>query len=130
MSRKAAATFVMVLVLAMAGLASADPAPIEPQLRGLWQGELRSGKDKALRIILKVWREGPNLLARVYSPDQDDREYIVEFIRLKERRIELELQLISAVYAGTMNGDGSEISGTWTQRGIRAPLVFRRVSSP
>lgn len=129
MSRVHVVGLFLAFALALAGTAVAEPASLETQLHGSWQGELRE-KGKTLRLLLKVRREGANLLARVYSPDQDDREYIVEYIRMKERRVELELQLISALYAGTMSDDGNEIDGTWTQRGTSLPLVFRRLPAP
>jgi hypothetical protein len=118
---------VLGLALAVAATAPAEPASIEPLVHGTWQGEL-SDKGKTLRVVLKVWRQGGDLLARVYSPDQSDQEYIVQFIRLKERRIELDIPVLFASYDGILIDGDQEIRGRWMQYDTRTPLTFRKVS--
>lgn len=130
MSRYRIATLAILFAWVCAGAAPAVAAPIEEQLPGLWQGELIDAGGTKLRLILKVAREKGILVARVYSPDQDNREYVAQTLRTTGRRVEFYLVYISAAYDGTMSDDGSEIRGNWTQNRIVAPLVFRRVTTP
>lgn len=131
MGNRRSAFRVLALVLAVGAIATAGvaTATIESQIQGSWQGELPGGKaGEKMRILLKVGLERGELVARVQSPDQDDREYIAQTIRLTDRRVEFFLMFISASYDGTMSEDGNEIRGTWKQRGVEAPLVFRRAT--
>lgn len=121
------ATLVMVVALSCAGAALADPAPLEVQLPGVWQGELPGEEPgEKIRLILTVVRERGILVARMRSPDQDNVDRIAQSVRLTDRRVEIYLVFMTAAFDGTMSDDGSEMRGTWKQHEYTAPLAFRR----
>jgi hypothetical protein len=44
-------------------------------------------------------------------------------------RVTLEQRGVPGSYAGTLNGDGTELAGTWTKGSISLPLTFRRAAA-
>jgi hypothetical protein len=51
--------------------------------------------------------------------------WVIETVDLKKR---IEQHGVPGSFSGTLNADGTELSGTFTQRGITAKLTFKRVS--
>jgi hypothetical protein len=47
-------------------------------------------------------------------------------IMQKGSSVTYEQKGVAGSYSGTLNGDGTELVGTWTQRAASLPLTFRR----
>ena len=91
-------------------------------------GTLSAGPSIKLRVALKVAKAGDGTLsAKLDSIDQGAKDLPVSMIRQTGQSVALELKMVGASYDGTLNADGSEMSGTWKQGGGAAPLTFRRV---
>ena len=93
---------------------------------GNWESVLKLG-DLKLRLVLKV-SDGPNgqLQAVMDSPDQNASNLQVDSIALQGNVLRFEMKKLQISYEGTLNTTGSEITGTFTQAGTSAPLIFRK----
>lgn len=47
-------------------------------------------------------------------------------VEQKQSQVSLDVKTIGGSYAGTLNAEGTELTGTWTQGPFEAPLTFRR----
>ena len=97
-----------------------------PGISGNWESVLKIG-DLKLRLVLKI-SDGPNgqLQAVMDSPDQNANNLEVDSIRLQGNVLRFEMKKLYITYEGTLNTAGSEITGTFTQAGTSAPLIFRK----
>lgn len=95
-------------------------------LVGTWKGLIDAGSVK-LHLVLKLAKSPDGgYKAVVNSPDQSgDLDLIVDTVELKGSTFRFEMRDLSAVYEGTVNADGTEIIGRWTQGGS-VLLIFRR----
>ncbi len=100
-------------------------------LTGHWQGSLRpSTAPVELRVVLHVsaGKDGA-LSATLDSLDQGANGIPVSSIALADGVARLEIAAIKASYEGKLSSDGSEITGTWKQGPVDAPLVFKRLAA-
>lgn len=97
-----------------------------PGISGNWDSVLKIG-DLKLRLVLKI-SDGPNgqLQAVMDSPDQNANNLKVDSITLQNNVLRFEMKELYISYEGTLNTAGSEITGTFTQTGTTAPLIFRK----
>ncbi|HKU73042.1 MAG TPA: alpha/beta hydrolase [Pyrinomonadaceae bacterium] len=97
-----------------------------PSISGNWDSVLKIG-DLKLRLVLKI-SDGPNgqLQAVMDSPDQNANNLEVDSITLQGNVLRFEMKKLYITYEGTLNTAGSEITGTFTQAGTSASLVFRK----
>jgi pimeloyl-ACP methyl ester carboxylesterase len=108
-----------------------SPAGVRVAVQGIdgnWEGTIAIGPRK-LRLVLKVSRSPEGALqASMDSLDQPGSMGLkVDTISIKDGAIHFEMRDIAAVYDGTMNRDGSEMSGTFAQRGNDFALILRKV---
>ncbi|MEO8950518.1 MAG: hypothetical protein ABI362_00735, partial [Chthoniobacterales bacterium] len=100
-------------------------------LVGHWQGSLRpGGAPIELRLVLHVVSDAAGALsATIDSIDQGAKGIPVSSVTFDEGAVRLELSAIQATYEGKLSADGAEITGTWKQGAVEAPLVFRRLAA-
>ena len=48
-------------------------------------------------------------------------------VTIKEKSLRCELKRIGATYDGTLNQDGSELTGEFQQQGVTLPLTLKRL---
>ena len=93
---------------------------------GEWRGILVVGLGK-LRLLLQVYtHDDTSLTGSIFSVDQANVEIPISSLTSQDGHVRFKMRKIRATYEGTMNADGSEIQGTWNQRGQELPLIFRR----
>jgi pimeloyl-ACP methyl ester carboxylesterase len=113
----------VILLLLAAQLALAQGGP---GVEGNWLGTLDTGAGQ-LRLALKVAKAaGGSLSAKMDSVDQGANDLPVSSIAQNGMAVKFGMKLIGGAYEGTLNADGSEMSGTWKQGGATLPLVFKR----
>ncbi len=96
-------------------------------LEGTWDG-LLGGRLHLVVTISKT--SGGELTGQLNSVDQN-ATLPIEKASQDGNQIRFEVSRVGGVYQGTMNGDGAEISGTWTQTGVpEQPLSFKRSAAP
>jgi CubicO group peptidase (beta-lactamase class C family) len=92
---------------------------------GDWQGTLEAGGSQ-LHLILHInaAKDG-SLGATLDSVDQGAMGIPITAITLKDSKLSLTLDAIHGTYEGVVNGDATEIDGTWSQ-GQAMALNFKR----
>jgi uncharacterized protein len=100
-------------------------------LAGTWHGVLDVGQAK-LRLVLNVVRQADgSYKATLDSPDQNATGIPVESVTLKDANVRVELKTIGGAYEGTLDAEGSTLTGNWSQGGSgNLPLNFRRSDKP
>ena len=105
--------------------AQAQTAPVS--LKGNWSGTLTIGTTR-LRLILRVSEEADGKLTAVLdSIDQSNSNNLtVNTITFQKNTLHFEMTALMIVFDGTLNQDGSEITGTFKQASNSLPLIFRK----
>jgi fermentation-respiration switch protein FrsA (DUF1100 family) len=114
----------------LAALAASAFLPLcqaQTQIAGDWKGTL-SASGAELHLVLHVAQaKDGSLTATLDSVDQNAFGIPVSAITLKDAKLNLTIDAVHGAYEGTMNGDKSEIDGTWTQASS-LPLKFTRAA--
>jgi pimeloyl-ACP methyl ester carboxylesterase len=96
-------------------------------IAGDWQGTL--GPGGKFRIVLKVKNPADGALhADLYSIDQSSNAIAVESLTVNGSAISFQAPPVHGSYQGTLNEDGTGITGTWTQRNGAYSLNFVRAT--
>jgi pimeloyl-ACP methyl ester carboxylesterase len=115
--------FPLTLTKSAAPPAGAKPAGNEQ----IWEGKLAVGGGLQLRLVLLVTKaQDGTLTARLDSPDEGLKGLKIDPITIDKSKLAFELKLTAAKYEGTLNPEGTESVGTWSQRGAKLPLTFRK----
>jgi len=112
---------IVACLIGAAALVSAQPASIE----GLWQGTLNVGAVK-LRLALHISRDGNGALAVKMDSIDQGGSLNASAASFANPAFHFESPKGMIKYDGTMNAEGTEIAGTFTQSATM-PLVFKRV---
>lgn len=102
-----------------------QPGTVGEGFGGSWRGVLTAGPHR-FRMLLEVEAGGEEPSARLTSVDQGGTPIPVESLALEGRTIRFEIPAIRGAFEGTLNGDGSELDGSWTQGGGSIPLTLKR----
>ena len=114
----------LLFLLGLAGQAVGQ-APAKG-IEGSWQGTLDAGGAK-LRLVLKVTRSDKGAYAaELVSVDQGNASVPVDPITVNADSVRLDMKPAGAVFAGVLNTERTELTGTFTQGGQDLPLTFRR----
>jgi uncharacterized protein (TIGR03435 family) len=99
----------------------------ERDISGNWQGTLEAGK--GLRTVLKISKaESGGWKAVLYSVDQGGQPIPVTSIVLQGQNLIFAIKPLDVTYTGTLNPDGTTISGNATQNGQTHALNLEHVS--
>jgi|SRR5580765_6923218 hypothetical protein len=113
------------------GDASLEAQPTFPavtkELAGVWKGTLAAvGRD--LRLVMTIENQADGTATgRLTSVDEGGMTLFV-VVRQRGSSITAESRGIVSAFAGTLNGAGTELTGTWSQRGMSLPLSFTRAT--
>jgi len=115
----------VILALVASQFSSSRAQTSDSPIVGNWNSSLVvSGQ--TLRLVLKVTTGPDGLKAALDSLDQPNgSDLTVDSITFQNNVLHFEMKRLSIVYEGTMNKDGSEIVGTFTQVGSTS-LIFRK----
>ena len=80
---------------------------------------------KQIVVHIAVAQDG-TLSGTIDYPDQDSSGILITAISYKESILHFESN--QGFYDGTVNKDGSEITGTWKQGGAPLSLILKRAS--
>jgi hypothetical protein len=87
----------------------------QASIAGDWQGAL-SAEGNQLRLVIHiVAAKDGSLTATMDSVDQGANGIPVTTITLKDSKLSMTVDAVHGTYEGTVNKDGSEIDGTWSQ---------------
>ncbi|MBI3681696.1 MAG: alpha/beta hydrolase [Acidobacteria bacterium] len=104
---------------------NAQPA----DLAGKWLGALKAGSIE-LRVALHIDKgAGGVYTGKLDSIDQGATGIPLDKIVLDGAAVSFESPAVRASYKGTLNREGDEIKGVWSQGGASLPLDFKRVDA-
>ncbi len=122
----AAVVLLCSLLSAGAMYAGAEPGKA-PSLAGSWLGTLKVSAIE-LRIVFNLSaKPDGSLSGTLDSPDQGATGIALTRVGVEKDRVTVEVSTIGGRYEGTLNADGSEMSGKWMQGGAALDLVMKRV---
>jgi hypothetical protein len=101
--------------------------PVAKEFLGSWEGALEAGQ--TLRLVLKISNEGGASKAVLLSLDQGGVEIPVTSIDQKESKLTLVVKMVGGGYDASINKEGTELSGTWTQAGNSLPLKLTKAGA-
>jgi hypothetical protein len=97
-------------------------------LEGTWTGTVEvKGEPRKVGLTLSNHPDGTATGSVLSS---DGMEIPITSIVQKGSSVTLEVRNVGGSYAGVLNGDGSELSGIWTQGKVTKPITFRRAAAP
>jgi hypothetical protein len=119
------------------GLTRKGDAVIEPpatsprigkELEGTWNAAIEV-EGKALRLVLTMMNNADGTASgAIVNLDQGELRAPLT-ITQTDVNVTLALKAIGGSFAGVVNADGSELSGTYTQGPLNAPVTFRRAAT-
>jgi hypothetical protein len=106
-------------------VAAPKSAPIGKEFEGTWKGALDL-QDRQLRVVLTM-KNRPDGAASgtIVSPDGTGVEIPIAMTQ-QGRRLTIDVASVSSSFAGVLNAEATELTGTWTQGPSSLPLTFRR----
>ncbi len=104
-----------------------DKSGQNPGIGGNWAAVLRVTPQIELRITLdlKVGKNG-SVSGNWASPDEALKDLPFDSLAFKNGVLTFHANFSDAGYKGTLNKAGTEIAGSWTQRGKDYPMTFKR----
>jgi pimeloyl-ACP methyl ester carboxylesterase len=111
-------------------IAAAQAQP--PKVTGqIWEGSLTVRPGVLVRLIVRATpRADGSFDAELDSPDEGLKGLKLSAVTIDKSRLGFELKVSSARYDGKLNAEGTEASGTWSQRGASLPLTFSKKDKP
>lgn len=98
--------------------------PIAKELEGSWNGAIEV-EGRSMRLVLKMANQTDGAIGTIMSPDGSGVEIPIA-ITQKGLSVTIGVPSIAASFAGTLNPEGTELAGQWTQGPVTAPLTFQR----
>ena len=100
-------------------------AAISKEMVGTWTVALDFA-GKPMRIVLTMANQPDGTATgTVMSPDGSGMDIAIVMTQ-KGSNLTVEVPTVGASFVGTLNAEGTELAGTWTQVGMALPLVFKR----
>ena len=105
------------LLIASAAVCAAQPSTLD---NTGWIGTLGTG-ERAIGVVC-VFEKGGGTIASMAL----DTANKLDSITLTGKRLRFGVSFLQASFEGTLNQDGTEISGAWVQPGVREPVLLRK----
>jgi murein DD-endopeptidase MepM/ murein hydrolase activator NlpD len=87
-----------------------------------WIGTLGTG-ERAINVVCVFEKGGGRIFSIALATDNK-----LDSITLTGNRLSFGVEFLKASFVGTLNQDGTEISGTWVQPGVREPVLLRKTA--
>jgi hypothetical protein len=99
--------------------------PVAPEFVGTWEGTLGGG----LRLILTVSNGKAGSEAVLVSVDQGNAQIPVSTLTQTGTKLVLKVNAVGGGYEGEINGEGTQLTGSWTQLGNTLPLTLKKTAT-
>lgn len=99
-------------------------------ITGDWKGMVDHGDSQTHVILHIVAEKDGTLIASVDAIEMEASDVPASAVVLKNSKLTFSIDAAPGTYEGTINTDGTEIKGTWTQEGQAYELNFTRVPAP
>jgi len=102
-------------------------AAVAKEFEGSWSATLNvRGSD--IRLVLTMANQVDGSATANIVNLEDGLEIPITAMTQQATNLMFEIKAIGGSYAGAINRDGTELAGTFSERGKTAPLTFRRAS--
>ena len=101
---------------------------IAPEFVGTWEGTIQAGP--GLRVMVTIANGSSGAEAQMVSVDQGNAQIPVSAVIQKGTKLTLQVTAVGGGYEGEINKDGTELNGTWTQRGNSVALQLKKSAKP
>lgn len=106
-------------------LPKSSPA-VSAELEGNWEGTLET-PGGVLRLVVHFKNQPDKTVkATLDSPDQSSMDLPLTDIVQKGPAVEFQLRLVNGGFKGTLNKEGTQLGGEWTQGGNSLPLTLKK----
>ncbi|MGJ5813291.1 hypothetical protein [Paludibaculum fermentans] len=112
-------------------VAAQKPSPaVSKVLEGDWEGSLETPQG-GLKIVMHFKNQPDGTVkATLDSPIQGATGLAMTEIAQKELAVELKVPVVGGSYKGTLNKEGNQITGEWSQGGNALALIMRKPAPP
>jgi hypothetical protein len=97
----------------------------ERTFAGSWQGTLTAGQS-SLQFAFDISRSADGVYLGTLGLADQPRRIRIDRISVDGNSVQLEIATVRAVFTGILDNDGTEVRGTWAERGMDYPLVLTR----
>ncbi len=99
-----------------------------PSLEGSWLGSLKTSPTDSLRLVFNIQAKPDGSFAGTLdSPDQGATGIAISRIAIAQGQVKIEVKVIGGGFEGTLNAEGSEMTGQWKQGGAALDIAMKRV---
>jgi hypothetical protein len=103
-------------------------AAVSKALEGNWEGSLDT-PNGTLRLVVHFQNQPDNTVkASIDSLDQNAMGLPLTDVIQKESAVEFQLRIAGGGFKGTMNKEGTQLVGDWTQGGGSLPLTLKKAA--
>jgi len=103
-------------------------AAIGKELEGTWNGTI-DVNGMPMRVVVKMANQGDGTAAgTIVSVDGSGVEIPIAMTQ-KASNVTLDVPSVGATFAGVLNDDATEITGTWTQQQLSLPLTLKHAAA-
>ena len=99
-----------------------------PEFAGAWEGTIQAGP--GLRVMLTIANGSAGAEVQMVSVDQGNAQIPVSAVLQRGTKLTLQVNAVGGGYEGDINKEGTELNGTWTQRGNSVALQFKKAAKP
>jgi hypothetical protein len=100
-----------------------DSPAIAAEYTGEWEGTLAG---PGLRLRLSIVNSANSAKATLTTIDQGGAQIPVSAIAVKDGKLNAEVKAVNGGYTATINKEGTELSGDWSQNGNSMPLKLKK----
>lgn len=109
-------------------LPKSSPA-VSPELEGTWEGSIET-PNGVLRLSVHFTNQPDKTVkATMDSLDQNSMDLPLTDVVQKGPAVEFQLPLVNGGYKGTLNKEGTQLAGEWSQGGNSLPLTLKKSPS-
>lgn len=98
----------------------------EVNLEGAWVGKLRVPGAELTVVLNLVKNSDGTYKATLDSPDQGAKGIPASEVRWEDRKLFVEIKAVGGTYEGTLNENGTELTGEFKQSGMTMSLTLRK----
>ena len=105
--------------------AAARSAAVSKEMEGSWTGTM-DAQGKLVTIVLTMQNHPDGSATGTIMSMEGGGVEVPIALTQKAATLEFQVKVVSAGWSGSLNAQGTELSGTWTQGAAAFPLAFRR----
>ena len=106
-------------------LPKSSPA-VSKELEGDWEGALETPNGSLKLVVHFKNQPDDTVKATIDSPDQNSMDLPLSDVSQKDSAVEFQLRLVGGSFKGTLNKEGTQLAGEWSQSGNNLALTLKK----